>query len=234
MKIAIMQPYFFPYIGYFHLLHSVDTFVFYDDVHFVKKGWIHRNNILINGTSYLFTIPCVKPSQNKLIKDIATNFSIAEKQLFLKRLEQAYKKSPYFEEFYPSLEQFIKAAEQGSIGELAAQSVMFITEYLGIERAFKFSSETHSDSRGAEKQERLIAIVKKEGATDYHNAIGGTTLYAKEDFLKENINLQFIKSNAISYAQDKKSFVPWLSIIDVLMFNSKEKTNELITSYQLI
>ena len=70
MTVAIMQPYLFPYIGYWQLIHAVDTFVIFDDVNYIKKGYINRNNILVNGQKQTFTLELMSASQNKLINDI--------------------------------------------------------------------------------------------------------------------------------------------------------------------
>ncbi len=234
MKLAIMQPYVFPYIGYFQLIKAVDKFVFYDDVHFIKKGWIHRNNILINGEANLFTIPCKKISQNKLINEVALNFDKKEKEKFLKKIAFAYKKAPYFSQFYPLLENFINKDTSYTISELASNSILFICEYLGINRDFCKSSIKHSESKGLEKQERLITICKKENANTYLNAIGGKELYNKNDFKKESIELKFIKPGSVVYTQFKNKFIPNLSIIDVIMFNTPEIILEIIDCYKFI
>src|SRR3954471_16575208 len=101
MSIAIMQPYFFPYIGYFQLVHTADVFVFYDDVNFINRGWINRNRILLNGKDWMFTIPCNDASQNKLIKDITVQADVKGMQKMLTTIQTAYKKAPYFADVYP-------------------------------------------------------------------------------------------------------------------------------------
>ncbi|RMA57966.1 WbqC family protein [Ulvibacter antarcticus] len=233
MKLAIMQPYFFPYVGYFQLLQAVDTFIFYDDVNFIKKGWINRNNILINNEAFLFSVPCKNASQNKLINEIQINFDINEKNRFLKRIELAYKKAPYFDEFYPLLHDFIMEENSKYISSLAANSVRFISEYLGMQKSFAYSSEIHSDSRGLEKQERLRVIAKKEKADTYINASGGRPLYTKDNFKQDDIKLKFLIGDNIKYHQYDSSFVPWLSIIDILMFNNISQTNNFLHQYSL-
>jgi len=233
MKIAIMQPYVFPYVGYFQLIQAVDTFVFYDDVNFIKKGWIHRNNILINNTSYLFTIPCKEISQNKLIKNIKLNFDIDERIKFLKRINLSYRKASNFCEFYPLLEEFIINDKSEYISQLACNSIKFICDYLGLKKKFEFSSICYSNSIGMEKQERLINIAQSLNANTYINASGGISLYDKKCFFNEDLDLKFLFSSDIKYQQYNSSFVPWLSIIDVVMFNSVKKTNELLNQYIL-
>jgi hypothetical protein len=104
MKIAIMQPYLFPYIGYWQLINMVDEFILLDDVSFITRGYINRNSILLNGKDYLFSIPSNKPSQNKLIKDTQLKFFDKDKINFLKTINMAYKKAPYFHNAYPVIE----------------------------------------------------------------------------------------------------------------------------------
>lgn len=230
-----MQPYIFPYIGYFQLIQSSDHFVFYDDVNFIKKGWINRNYLLVNGKRNLFTVPLIKPSQNKLIKDIeiSKNQNWAEKLLLT--IQSSYKKAPYFEETYTLIENII-SKEFNSIGSLASESVLRICEFLSIKKKYSFSSKISSKSKELDKANRLITICKENNSETYINAIGGKDLYTKEFFLKQNINLQFLDSNIIEYSQKPYSseFEPHLSIIDILMFNSKNEVKKMLDLYNLI
>lgn len=234
MKLAIMQPYFFPYIGYFQLINSVDKFVFYDDVNFIKKGWIHRNNLLINNESFLFTIPCKAVSQNKLINQILLNFDNKEKLKFLRRVQLAYKNAKYFDTFYYKLESFILNDNSTTISELAGESIIFISDYLKIKTSFLYSSKNFSETINSDRQQRLINISKAEKTTTYINAIGGKELYSKIDFNKNGIDLKFLKTGSVAYKQFANEFIPNLSIIDVLMFNSKEEVKTYLNQYTLV
>ena len=111
MKLAIMQPYFFPYLGYFQMFNAVDKFVLLDDVNFIMRGYINRNSILVNQKAHLFSIPLEKPSQNKLINETKLNFQEKDKENFLKTITLAYKKAPYYNDFYPVLEDIINNPE---------------------------------------------------------------------------------------------------------------------------
>ena len=113
-SVAVMQPYVFPFIGYFQLINSVDHFVFYDDVNFMKKGWINRNRIVINKNDFQFTISLEKISQFRKIKEI----KVLSDNKLLKRIEQAYKKAPYFDEVYPLLKNILEIQSE-SIAHLA-------------------------------------------------------------------------------------------------------------------
>lgn len=233
MKIAIMQPYVFPYIGYFQLIQAVDVFVFYDDVHFIKKGFINRNSILLNGIKYPFVIPCKSISQNKLIKDVELFFDERSKQKFLKTLKQAYKRAPYYDLIFPLIKDFIVKNTSRTISEFAIESVKLVANYLQINTQWSISSLSYTDSRGLAKEERLIQIAKKVQATSYINTIGGKTLYSKTCFERAGLELHFIESEYIVYPQFCNEFVPWLSIIDVMMFQSKEDIGFLLQNYKI-
>lgn len=232
-KIAIMQPYVFPYLGYFQLLQAVDTFVFYDDVNFIKRGWINRNRILINGDGKLVTFPCRGASQNKLINKVGVDTSDKAFQKLLKSFSMAYANAPYYHTVYPLLEQVL-TAEYDSIAGLSATSVMTIAKYLGLEKVFQYSSQTYPDSQGLPKADRLIHIAKQAGYSDYVNAIGGQAIYEKAYFRTKEVNLYFLEPQLPPYPQFDNEFVPGLSIIDVLMFNSTAKTLKMLNAYQLI
>ncbi|RZK25749.1 MAG: hypothetical protein EOO43_04705 [Flavobacterium sp.] len=234
MRIGIMQPYFMPYIGYFQMLKAVDTFVFYDDVNFIKQGWINRNRILINDKDFLFTIPLHKANSFNLIKDTLINKKLYDnwKRKFLQSITQNYKKAPNFTEVNTLINNILDTACT-SISQLAIESVIATSKYLGIETTFFVSSERYQNI-GLERQERLLDICKKEGATHYLNALGGQELYTKESFEVRDITLSFIKTKPIVYKQFTEPFVPWLSMIDVLMFNSVVEVNEMLDKYELM
>jgi hypothetical protein len=234
MKIAVMQPYIFPYIGYFQMVNAVDKFVLYDDVNFIKKGWVNRNRILVNESDFMFTIPLMKMSQNNLISEsyIRKDTYTEWKNKFLQTVELSYKKAPYFENVFDLLKTFFKT-DYVLISEMALSSVQSVSNYLDLTTEFIVSSETYQN-KGLVKQERLIAICKQENANHYVNAIGGQELYKKEDFLEAGIKLDFIKSLPVEYRQYNNEFVPWLSIIDVLMFNNKEEVQAMLNKYELL
>ncbi|MBR9847113.1 MAG: WbqC family protein [Algicola sp.] len=233
MAIAIMQPYLFPYIGYFQLIHSVEKFVFYDDVNFIKRGWINRNKLLINGKESLFSVPLSKASQNKLIKDIELLDFSNTKQVILKNLEYNYKKAPFFDETYSLVESVFDTPFR-TISELAMESITSISHYLELKTIFEVSSEVYAKSRGYEKAMRLITICRSNNCKNYINPAGGKELYNHEYFHEQNVNLLFLENELKAYKQFKNTPIVGLSIIDVLMFNSKKDTQKLIESYKLV
>lgn len=229
-----MQPYIFPYIGYFQLINAVDLFVFYDDVNHIKRGWIHRNRILLNGKEYFLTVPCFKSSQNKFINEIEFNSQSKEYKNLLRTLELAYKRAPFFTDCFPIIESVFKT-NTNKIAVLAEESVKAICFYIDLIKKFDRSSVNFSETKGLEKADRLISICKKAGGKNYINPIGGSDLYRKEYFSSKGIDLKFIKPESeIYYTQaltDK--FVPWLSIIDVIMYNSKNEVKNMLNKYIL-
>lgn len=233
MKIAIMQPYIFPYIGYMQMVNAVDTFVFYDDVNFIKQGWVNRNNILVGKNVYLFTIPLEGATSFCEIRKTKINQHLYGlwKTKFLQTLTQNYKKAPFFEATFNIINEVLNK-ETDVISGLAVESVQKISEYLDIKTKFKLSSNAYNNKE-LDRKERLIDICKKEGASYYINAIGGQKLYQKQDFAKEGIQLSFIKSKPIEYQQFKNDFVPWLSIIDVMMFNSVTEIKDILNKFEL-
>ena len=230
MKLAIMQPYFFPYIGYFQLINSVDKFVFYDDVNFINRGWINRNRILLNGESHFLTIQLKNASQNKLIKEV--EFTDNRLKL-LKTIEHAYKKAPFYHLILPVLNDCLRI-HTNNIAELAEASVIQTCKYLDLETEFELSSKLYSDTKGLQKAERLQQICLINKADTYINPIGGRAIYSKQDFSTRNISLFFIEPREFEYKQFNNVFIPWLSIIDVLMFVDKETIKKTLSNYTLV
>ncbi len=234
MKLAIMQPYFFPYIGYFQLIYAVDKFIFYDDVNYIKQGWINRNQILMNSKASMFTVPLMNASSNNLIKDVLISEQnyIRWRDKFYKSLMSSYSKAPNYEEVLVLIKSIIDQPNTLSISDLAMKSVKKILEHLKIKK--NISSSQRFNNRNLKASERVLDICKKENAKTYINAIGGKDLYSKELFNENNINLYFLKSGNISYPQLSNDFVPNLSIIDVLMFNSPKEINSMLNKYILL
>ncbi|WP_353085172.1 WbqC family protein [Flavobacterium sp.] len=234
MKVAIMQPYFFPYIGYFQLVAAVDKFVIYDDVNFIKGGWINRNKLLINKKSSLFTVPLNKSSSYTLINETKINLKFYNiwKVKFLRSLEQSYKKAPYFTEVYNLIKNVLEINENDLISELAVNSIKNVIDYLQLDTEICETSENYNNKTKS-GQERVLDICGIEKASQYINPIGGIELYSKKTFKENGIVLNFIKSKPIIYTQFDNDFSPWLSIIDVLMFNSVSEVNKMVNQYEL-
>ena len=234
MKVAIMQPYFFPYIGYFQLLNSVDKFIFYDDVNYIKQGWINKNNFLIGKNLHSFSVPVVKQSSFKLISETEINQQLYKKWKgkFLKSIEQSYKKAPFFNDVFPIIKEVFNKEYQ-TISELAIQSINALSNYLEINTTIAISSQTY-DNRDLSGTDRVIAICNKEKASVYINPIGGQELYDKDIFANEGIDLFFLKEKIHKYNQNHMDFVPSLSTVDVIMYNGKRTKNNFLKDFELI
>lgn len=229
-SIGIMQAYFMPYIGYFQLIEAVDEFIIYDNIQYTKKGWINRNRILVNGTDQYITLPLKKDSDFLDIRDrfLAETFDPGK---LLRQIETAYHKAPYFPEVYALLETIISCPDR-NLFQYIYHSVVNVCEYLGICTPIIISSHLKCDHT-LKSQERVIAICKERQCGRYINAIGGMQLYHAEDFAKENMELCFIETEKIEYPQFQNDFLPSLSIIDVMMFNSKEEIRAMLQKFHL-
>ena len=234
MKIGIMQPYFFPYIGYFQLTSAVDKFIAYDDVTFIKQGWINRNRILANGSSLLFSVPLSGAGSHTRIRDVSINKTLYAgwRKKFYKTLEQNYRKAPQYEEFLPMIKDVLDSEPQ-LISGLAIHSIKAVCAYLDITTEIVETATNYRNSH-LKAEDRVIDMCRQEGAQIYVNADGGRELYSHDNFKRNGIDLKFLKSRDISYKQSGYPFVPWLSIIDVLMFNTPAAARELVDQYELV
>jgi len=232
MKLGIMQPYFLPYIGYFHLLASVDQFIVYDNIKYTKKGWINRNRMLLNGTDAIFSLPLKKGADSLEVveRELAAEF---DRSKLLNQFQGAYGRAPQFELTYPLLERIVQHKE-ANLFRYIHHSIVQLCKHLSINTEIRISSEIRIDHE-LKGQDKVLALCKAAGADTYINTIGGVELYSKGDFRSQEIDLQFIKARPFEYAQFGNTFVPWLSIVDVLMFNPLEVVRECIeTNAELI
>ena len=230
MKIAIMQPYFLPYIGYFQLMNVVDKFILYDDVNYINRGWVNRNRILINGQPNLVTIPLIQATQNKLINEIEVSNEGKWKEKLLKKIRLAYAKAPFFKIVFPILEKIINTPEK-KVSIFIAFSLRQINEYLELPTIIQETSTIYKNNN-LKGQHRILDICMKENAQTYINPFSGKELYDKRLFKEKGVELFFLKPQIILYSQFKTPFVPFLSIIDVMMFNPINKIKQFLTEYE--
>jgi hypothetical protein len=232
MKLAIMQPYFFPYIGYFQLMNAVDEFVIYDNIEFTKKGWINRNRILVNGQASFITIPLRKDSDYLDVRDrfLADSWSLGRRKM-LNRIAESYRKAPMFDTVYPMIVGCIQF-EEPNLFRFILNSLNQIKEYLGIDTSLLISSTLPID-HALKAERKVIAICKENKAGIYLNPPGGINLYEKETFRREGIDLHFLGAKELRYRQFNNDFVPSLSIIDVIMFNPRDVVTKMLESYIL-
>ena len=231
MNLAVMQPYLFPYMGYYQLIAAVDRFVIYDDVNYINRGWINRNRILIRGEAAYFTMPLQKASQNKRICDLFIFEKEKWASTFLKTLKSAYSKSPEFDTGFFLIESIVNF-KTDSLTEFLENSIKVMAEVLFLKTEIVRSAGRYGNEK-LKGTERIMDICKKEKAHIYINAPGGELLYSKEDFCTMSIALKFIQSAQISYPQFGDKFVVGLSIVDVLMFNPLSEVKNFINRYAL-
>ena len=225
MRVAIMQPYFLPYIGYFQLIASADLFIVYDNIKYTKKGWINRNRMVQNGKDVLFSLPLKRDSDFLSVcdREIASDF---DSKKLLRQFAGAYRDAPYIEQTLPLIEDIVKHADM-NLFQFVHNSIVKICRHLEIQTVIKKSSEVPIDHE-LKSQEKVLALCNKVGATTYINSAGGIELYSESAFHAQNIDLRFIRSKSFQYSQFGSEFIPWLSIVDVLMFNPREHIRQAI------
>ena len=229
-----MQPYLFPYIGYFQLLNAVDRFVVYDDVAFIKQGWVNRNRILIHHQPAYFTVPVKHASSFSLIRDTLVNDDRRHARWVEKTLttfSNTYRRAPEFARVFPIVEA-VFTRQTSRVAELAVASLKAVAELLDIRTEWVESSSQYGNT-GLKGEDRVLAICLAEGATEYVNAAGGRELYARDRFEAAGLRLRFIQSAPIEYRQFSSAFVPSLSIVDVLMFNPLARVRTFLDACEL-
>jgi len=256
MKLAIMQPYFMPYIGYFQAISAVDKYILYSNLNFIKESWMNRNRLLMrDGTIVNVTVPLKSKSSYSMIYDVEIDNSKPWKEKFLKTVQMCYSRKPYYKEIMELLDDML-APEYRLLKDLNNNTIAQISHYLDISTDIDFANERFLDmeekiskieedysilpylmkTKPIRKVARVIEMCRRENSDDFYNAIGGQELYSKEEFQQYGIRLNFVKTNNFKYRQDSKKgeFVPHLSIIDVLMNNGKNGTQELLQEYVLV
>lgn len=230
-KVAVMQPYLFPYLGYFQLINAVDTFVIYDDVNFIVRGWINRNNILVNGQAHLISIPLVKASQNRIISDTALDPDTKWKARLLKTVEAAYRKAPEFEKVFPLFIDLLNDSCEG-VSDLNYQAIKAVCDYLSINTTIIQSSSVYQNGN-LKGQHRVLDICLQNNAQVYINPIGGKEIYDRTVFTDKEIEICFLKTQFSPYPQFNFEFIPGLSILDYLMFLPPEEIHKKLGEYSL-
>lgn len=227
-----MQPYLFPYVGYYQLMHAVDRFVVADDLAFIKGGWINRNRLLINGEPAYFTVPLKHHPADALIKDVDIDPKADRwRRTLLATIRNFYRRAPAFGAVYPMVERVL-GGNFVKIAEMARASLREVCQYLDIRASIVDSSAAYGNAH-LKGQDRVIDTCRAEGASDYVNAIGGRALYSHDAFVAHGIRLQFVETDAIEYRQFEPPFVASLSIVDLLMFNTRSEARGLLSRYRL-
>lgn len=220
MTLAIMQPYFVPYPGYFQLMAAVDKFVVFDDVAFITRGWINRNQILLNGREHRFTLPLQRASQNRLLNEIEFLADKPWRESLLKTFRQAYRRAPFFDGVFPLLQQIVGCEEQ-NLAAYLLNSLRLIKEHLGLQAELVPSSTVYGNAE-LKGEARILDICRQEKARNYLNAPGGRELYDAGEFARRGIELSFLTLDSLGgeYWDEESAR---LSIVHALMFHPADE-----------
>ena len=231
MKVAIMQPYFFPYLGYWQLMQVADVFIAFDDVNYIKRGWINRNRILLNGEPSYLTVPVVSASQNKKINDLVIMQGGDWREKMLKSIQHAYSKAPFFNEMFPLIRSVIFNGSE-NLSNFLVEQLKSLSSYLELNVDIEYSSASYANSR-LRGEDRIIDICKRAGASIYINPPGGREMYDQANFQNNHMDLRFLEPEINEYPQRQNGFTPHLSIIDLLMELGKDGVLEQLNKYDL-
>ena len=238
MKLGIMQPYLFPYVGYFSLIKYTDKWIVFDTVQYIEKGWMNRNQIIhpTKPEATYFIVPLKKHPRETLIKDVEIN----QNENYIERINgqfsAAYKKrrAPYYSEVMEIINSCF-SKEKKSLSQLNICSLHSVCKYLGIPFNYDIFSKMNLDINPVhDAGEWALNISKALHAKEYVNPPGGVDIFDRKKFDDANIALNFLKINFTPYDQKKANFIEGLSILDLMMFNSPEKINEMLDNYILI
>jgi WbqC-like protein family len=232
MKVAIMQPYFFPYIGYFQLIAASDVFVLHDDVQYIKGGWVNRNRILLNSEDRMITLPVQKSAYDLPINARSYVPDLQPYKDIANLIKQAYSKAPFFQQVFPLLNDMLMFTDK-NVARFNENLIRRIADYLGITSKIVVSSDMEKNNNLA-GEPRVLEICKCLGAKNYTNPIGGTALYHHAAFQKQGITLRFLEAENVRYQQLGDGWMSFLSIIDVMMFNSMDEIRVLLTQHRLL
>lgn len=232
MRLAIMQPYYFPYLGYFQLMAAVDAFVILDDVQFIKHGWIHKNQILLDGKAKPIHMTIDHMSQHRTIRAHERRIDVQNERYQLRLLEHAYKKAPSYADVMPLVSRLIRDDER-NVAVYLGKQLTEVRNFLGLDTPLLYASSLEND-KSKRCGDLVLDLCHHLGADHYINAIGGRDLYNKERFASEGVQLDFIEMQPVTYRQAGHPFVPNLSIIDVLMYNARRDVRQLLDAYTLV
>ncbi|MGD9602997.1 MAG: WbqC family protein [Gammaproteobacteria bacterium] len=233
MILAVMQPYFFPYLGYWQLVRAVDTFIILDDVNYIVRGWVNRNRILINGEARYVTIPLQNASQNRTIDEVLLDPSTAWRDRLVRSIEMAYRKAPHFTEVFPLVEGLLRHPAE-RLADYLSHQLRTLAGHLAPETRFACAGEIlpKGDLKG---QDRILALCGHLGATTYRNLPGGQSLYDAASFHTLGVRLEFVSMRPEPYPQLRvPAFVPALSVIDALMGLGLAGVYERMAQYDLV
>lgn len=232
MKITIMQPYFLPYIGYFQLMSAVNEFVILDDVNYIKRGWINRNRILVDGKEMYITKPIRGASQNKRINELQFVDDPGIGENMLRTISYAFRKSLFYLESEELFRNVILNTEL-RVPEYLEYSLIKLCEKLDIKvkisRASSYRNMLHASG-----QDGIIELCKILGCDSYYNAIGGQKLYDKKAFSSEGIELNFVKTDFEKMRMISSFQHLDYSILEIMAEHERSRVKDLLACFSII
>lgn len=228
-SVAIMQPYFFPYLGYFQLIAAADTFVLYDDSQYIKNGWSNRNRIAIRGEAHFLTWPVEPGPSTASYRE--RRYAAGAQAKLLKTIAQAYARAPQHGSAMPLIERLL-GFEDLRVAAFNGHAVREIARHIGLDTDLVESSDITRGESGT-AQAKVIAICRALGASTYVNPAGGRHLYERQGFADAGLQLRFLEPILRPYEQFGTAFVPGLSIIDLLMFNPADRVGAMARDFAL-
>lgn len=234
-KIAIMQPYFFPYIGYFLLINQADKFIFFDTPQYIRRGWVNRNRILKSKTDITYiTVPVKKSSRDTTIMNTEIDYSNNWRETILGQLVFYKKLAPNYNNVIDLVKSLLEN-KVSTISELNIYTTIEICKYLNIDSSFDtFSQMSISLPKINEPDEWALYITKELGYQIYLNPPGGISFFDVNKYTRENIELQFLKATLEPYIQKIGHFESGLSILDIMMFNSEKEIKSMLNNFEVI
>jgi len=237
-RMAGMQPYFFPYLGYWQLIDAVDCFVLFDEAQYIKQGWVNRNRVLKQGGGWQYIqVPVARHPMEATIHEVRIAPEADWKTALLNKLAhyKTYKAAaPYFDEIFALVEACLQGDREQSIGALNCRIVRRICEALSIHTEIIVSSERAFDYTGvSEAGDWALAHALQLGASEIVNPVNGISLLNAGKLAANGVRLSALDPPTEVYAQGNAPFEPALSIIDVLMFNGTEGTRHLLAKRTL-
>jgi hypothetical protein len=234
MKVALMQPYFFPYFPYYQLIAAVDLFLIYDDVQYIKGGWINRNRILLNGRAHYVTLPVARRNLKNFISECEFVGLARAREKVLGQLANAYRGAPFYQATLDLVREALPCDGE-SLAHSLSRQLSLVSRFLGIQTHIRCSSELAGNESGLRGQDRVLHICRSVGATDYINAIGGQELYESQAFEAAGLRLNYLRGRPFEYPQNNgHEFTPNLSVIDLLMFGGQARAISLVGEYDLV
>lgn len=236
MKVAIMQPYFFPYLGYFSLIKNADQFILLDTVQFIRHGWIERNRILKQDDGWIYIkVPIIKAyGQKTLIKEVKIDNNQNWKHKIISQIQPYKKIAPYYHRVLNLLNNLFKE-EFKDITHLNKTSLEMVCSLLAIEKKIDVFSEMDLKIKDPKAPDEWALNICKalHDVTEYWNPPGGIEIFDKLKYENSGIRLRFLECRLTEYDQKRKKFEPALSILDVLMFNSINDIQKMLNNFIL-